>query len=121
MSREKNEEEMRLDPWGVSFVKDYNRLMEEFGIKSIKPLVNIFPQAHRLLRRGIIFGHRDVEIILDAIKKGEEYAVMSGIKPSGDFHLGSKLTAEELIFFQKLSPKATAFYAICNCRLRSLC
>ncbi|MCD6457426.1 MAG: tryptophan--tRNA ligase [Thermoproteales archaeon] len=114
MSREKNEEEMRLDPWGVSFVKDYNRLMEEFGIKSIKPLVDIFPQAHRLLRRGIIFGHRDVEIILDAIKKGKEYAVMSGIKPSGDFHLGSKLTAEELIFFQKLSPKAMAFYAIAD-------
>lgn len=39
---------------------------------------------------------------------------MSGIKPTGPFHLGSKVTAEEIIYFQSLSKKATAFYAIAD-------
>ena len=40
-------------------------------------------------------------------------AAMSGIKPSSDFHLGSKLTAEELIFLQQ-EFGAKVFYAVAN-------
>ena len=39
---------------------------------------------------------------------------MSGIKPSGPFHVGSKMTAEEIVYFQNLSSKAMAFYCIAD-------
>ncbi len=108
-------EGFRIDPWGTSYIKDYKRLMEEFGIKPITDeLKSQLPFVHRLIRRNIIFGHRDLEKIIAAINEKKEYAVMTGIKPSGPFHLGSKLTAEEFIYFQKLSPKAFGFFAIAD-------
>ena len=108
-------EELRIDPWGTSYIKDYNRLMREFGIKPItKELLEELPSVHRLLRRRVIFGHRDLERIIEAIKTDSEYVVMTGIKPSGPFHLGSKLTAEEFIYFLNLFPKAFGYYAIAD-------
>ena len=109
------EDVIRLDPWGVSSIKDYRRLMEEFGIQPIEsaPLKEL-PQLHRLIRRGFIFGHRDLNLIIKAVKEGREYAVMTGIKPSGDYHLGTKVTAEEFIYFTNLSSKARGFFAIAD-------
>lgn len=104
-----------LDPWGTSHVKDYCRLMEQFGIEPLGgELLEKLPYKHRLVRRGIIFGHRDLGLILGAIEARGEYAVMTGIKPSGEFHLGTKLTSEEFIYFLSLSPKARGFFAIAD-------
>ncbi|MFQ5758674.1 MAG: tryptophan--tRNA ligase, partial [Candidatus Bathyarchaeia archaeon] len=52
------------------------------------------------------------ERILDAMKRREEFAVMSGIKPTGEFHLGTLMTAREVIYFQREG--ATAFYCIAD-------
>ncbi len=104
-----------IDPWGTSYVKDYSKLIKEFGMKPFtEDIIRRLPKVHRLIKRGIIFGHRDLEIILDALEKNKEYAIMTGIKPSGPFHLGSKLTAEEFIYFQQLSNKAFGYYAIAD-------
>ncbi len=104
-----------LDPWGTTAISDYERLIKQFGIEPLTDdLIKRFPIQHRIIRRRIIFGHRDLNIILDAVEKGEVYAVMTGIKPSGPYHLGTKLTAEEIVLFQKLSPKAQVFYCIAD-------
>jgi tryptophanyl-tRNA synthetase len=39
---------------------------------------------------------------------------MSGIKPTGDFHLGTKMTADDMVYFQSLSKKGTVFYSIAD-------
>ncbi|RLF18420.1 MAG: tryptophan--tRNA ligase [Thermoprotei archaeon] len=99
-----NEKSQRftLDPWSSDLkVEDYERLCQEFGIKPLKPLLPMIENPPHFLRRGIIFGHRDLELILEAAKKNEPFAVMSGIKPTGDFHLGTLLTMREIIYFQK--------------------
>ncbi|MBS7287200.1 MAG: tryptophan--tRNA ligase [Candidatus Freyarchaeota archaeon] len=44
---------------------------------------------------------------------GESFAVLSGIKPSGSFHLGSLTTAEQIVYYQK-EYGATAFYCIAD-------
>jgi tryptophanyl-tRNA synthetase len=46
------------------------------------------------------------------VKDHEEYAVMSGIKPTGEFHLGTLQTAREVIYFQQHGAKA--FYCIAD-------
>ena len=39
---------------------------------------------------------------------------MSGIKPDGVFHLGNKMTADDMIYFQSLSKEATVYYAVAD-------
>ena len=104
----------RLDPWGSDAVKDYARLQAEFGIEPVQPLLTRFKRLSPHLSRGIDFGQRDLARLLDAIDGSKPFAVMSGIKPSGDFHLGTKMTADDMIYFQSLSRNATVFYSIAD-------
>lgn len=92
-----------LDPWsGEAKIEDYERLMEEFGIKPIGSILSMIDNPPPFIRRGVVFGHRDLELVLGAVKRHEPFAVMSGIKPTGDFHLGALLTMREIVYFQKM-------------------
>jgi len=101
-----------IDPFGTTVIEDYERLYQEFGIKPFKPLLRQMPDPSAAMRRGVIFGHRDFERILDAMRNGQEFAVMSGIKPTMEFHLGTLQTAREVIYFQQHGAKA--FYCIAD-------
>jgi tryptophanyl-tRNA synthetase len=103
-----------LDPWGTAAVKDYGRLQSEFGIEPVAPLLPRFKRLSPHLSRGIDFGQRDLGRIIDAIDNNKPFAVMSGIKPTGDFHLGTKMTADDMVYFQSLSKKGTVFYAVAD-------
>jgi len=102
----------KLDPFGTTIIEDYERLYEEFGIQRFKPLLPEMPNPSAAMRRGVIFGHRDFERVLHAMKNNDEFAVMSGIKPTGEFHLGTLQTAREVIYFQQQG--GTAFYCIAD-------
>ncbi len=103
---------MALDPWGNGLVEDYERLCSEFGIEKVEDVMDSVLHQNRYFRRRIIFGHRDFGTIVKAIQQKKPWAVMSGIKPSGEFHLGTFTTASEIVEFQKLGAKA--FYAIAD-------
>ncbi len=107
-------ERQQLDPWGSSSIKDYARLRSEFGIEGLDSLLPRFKRLSPHLTRGIDFGQRDLGRILDAVDANKPFAVMSGIKPTGDFHLGTKMTADDMVYFQSLSKKATVYYAIAD-------
>jgi len=102
----------KLDPFGTTVIEDYERLYEEFGIQPFKPLLPEMPNPGAAMRRGVIFGHRDFERVLHAMKNHDEFAVMSGIKPTMEFHLGTLQTAREVIYFQQHG--GTAFYCIAD-------
>lgn len=101
-----------ITPWEIEGVIDYKRLLEEFGISPFGELLNSIPKPHRLMRRCIIFGHRDYWRIIEAMKKREEFAVMSGFMPSGAVHFGHKMTMDEIVWHQKMGGKA--FVAIAD-------
>jgi len=89
-------------------------LIEEFGIEPFsEELVKQIPRPNKFMRRGINFGHRGFDVILDAILNRKPFAVMSGIKPTGAFHLGSLMTASEIVYYQK-EHGAMAFYGIAD-------
>lgn len=92
----------RLDPWGADLVKDYEGIMSEFGIQKFGPLLKRMKEPHPYMRRGIIFGHRDFDKYLDAVKKGERCALLTGMMPTGPLHFGSKMVADEIVWFQRL-------------------
>jgi tryptophanyl-tRNA synthetase len=114
LAGESSVDKEKLDPWGTGAVKDYSRLQSEFGIEPVAPLLPRFKNPSPHLSRGIDFGQRDLGGILDAVDKNKPYAVMSGIKPTGDFHLGTKMTADDMVYFQSLSKKGTVFYAVAD-------
>lgn len=95
----------RIDPWESQDIKDYSKLIKQFGIKDFKPLLKKIPEPHLLMRRGVIFGHRDFERITDAASRRKPFAMMTGLMPSGKFHLGHKALAEQFIYYQKLGAK----------------
>nr|MDO8116298.1 tryptophan--tRNA ligase [Candidatus Sigynarchaeota archaeon] len=103
---------MALDPWGSGLIEDYERLCIEFGIEKIEDVMDDVLLGNKYFRRHIIFGHRDFGMIVKAIKQKKSWAVMSGIKPSGEFHLGTFTTASEIVGLQKLGGKA--YYAIAD-------
>ena len=111
---ESSVEKDNLDPWGTTSIKDYARLQSEFGIEPLAPLIPRFKRPSPHISRGIDFGQRDLGRVLDAVDNARPFAVMSGIKPDGVFHLGNKMTADDMIYFQSLSKKATVFYAIAD-------
>ncbi|RLJ08916.1 MAG: tryptophan--tRNA ligase [Candidatus Aenigmatarchaeota archaeon] len=96
---------MEIDPWDSKEVKNYTKLMQEFGIEDFKPVVEKIPEPHYLMRRGIIFGHRDYQRILDCIKNKKRFVMMTGLMPSGKFHLGHKTIADQIIYYQKIGAK----------------
>ncbi|MEM2726847.1 MAG: tryptophan--tRNA ligase [Archaeoglobaceae archaeon] len=101
-----------ITPWEVEGVIDYRRLLEEFGISPFGDQLNSIPNPNKLMRRGIIFGHRDYWRIAEAMKNSKDFAVMSGFMPSGAIHFGHKMTMDEIIWHQKMGAKA--FVAIAD-------
>lgn len=94
-------EDVKIDPWGSSQFQDYARLRDEFGIAEFGPVEwGVFASPHRLFRRGVVFGHRDFERVMDAVKAKDPWSVMTGFMPSGDLHLGHKMLFDQVVAHQ---------------------
>ncbi len=89
-----------IDPWGSALL-NYEKLIENFGIKPFGNLIEGIEDPHMLMRRGIIFGHRDYGKIVKAMREGNPFAVVSGMMPSGKMHIGHKMIVDQLIWYQK--------------------
>ena len=103
--------ETTIDPWGSSTIADYRKLFEEFGIEEFETLLGDVPDPHYLMRRGVIFGHRDYSPVADALANDEPAAALSGFMPTGDPHIGHKLVFDEIIWHQQQGADAYALIA----------
>ena len=104
---------MKIDPWSSTTYQDYSRLRDEFGIQEFSEEIwKKLPHPHRLLRRGIVFGHRGFELIQDAIEKKKPWAILTGLMPSGKMHLGHKMVIDEVIYYQSIG--ADIFIAVAD-------
>lgn len=108
----KAEDGIEIDPWSSALPQE-ERLVSQFGLEKITPQIKQAIGKCRFTDRDLLIAHRDLGAFLDAAKKKKPVAVLSGIKPSGSFHLGTKMTAEEMIFFQKKFG-AKLFYCIAD-------
>ena len=93
-----------FNPWEVSGKVDYSKLVKKFGISVLKDLPGVF-KKNVLFRRKVVFGHRDIQRILDAIKNKKKFIMMTGLMPTGKFHIGHMLVAQQFVFYQKLGAK----------------
>jgi tryptophanyl-tRNA synthetase len=95
----------KIDPWEQGAVKDYRRLMKEFGIEPFSSVLPKVPQPSLYMRRGVIFGQRDFGKIAERMKNRQPFVMLTGLMPSGKFHLGHKMVADEFIYLQERGAK----------------
>lgn len=95
---------IKVTPWEVKGKIDYEKLIKEFGLQPLRFLPAVF-QKNVLFRRGIVFAHRDFKHIVEAVENKKPFVMMTGLMPSGKFHFGHKLVAEQIIFYQNLGAK----------------
>ena len=94
----------KVTPWEVSGKINYDKLIKDFGLNPLQHLPEEFNKIP-LFRRGMVFAHRDFKQIVEAIQKKKKFAMMTGLMPSGAFHFGHKMVADQIIFYQKLGAK----------------
>ena len=93
-----------VTPWEVKGDIDYNKLIGEFGLQHLSNFPKKFEQFP-LFRRGVVFAHRDFGRIIEAIERKKQFVMMTGLMPSGKFHFGHKILADQIIFYQSLGAK----------------
>lgn len=94
------ETKQQIDPWKSFDVKDYHKLMTDFGIAPVD--MKTLPKKYHYFTRGIVFGEKSLQLVLDAAKKKKPFVMMTGLMPSGKFHLGHKVIADLMIYFQSI-------------------
>ncbi|MEG3225349.1 MAG: tryptophan--tRNA ligase, partial [Methanobacteriales archaeon Met13] len=67
-----------IDPWSSTSL-DYEKLVQQFGIKPFRDLLGDIENPSLLMRRGIIFGHRDFGHIVKALREKKPFAVVTGM------------------------------------------
>lgn len=84
-----------VDEQGKAVAIDYNKLVDKFGSQRIdNAILKRFHKLtgkppHRLLRREIVFSHRDLNLILDKYEQGTPFFLYTGRGPSSDsMHVG---------------------------------
>ncbi len=101
--------EQDVNPWsvsgevvnGVALAIDYDKLISQFGTRRVDTaLLERFKRVtghepHKYMRRGIVFSHRDLEVILDRHEKGKPFFLYTGRGPSSySMHLGHMIPFE---------------------------
>ena len=93
-----------VTPWEVKGEVDYDQLIKRFGLSPIGILPKVF-NDNLLFRRKKVFAHRDFHRILEAIKNKLPFVMMTGLMPTGKFHIGHAILAQQMLFYQKLGAK----------------
>lgn len=88
-------------------ITNYERAMLEFGIQDISEIADSLEgrMNHKYFRRRLIFGHTDAKKVFEAIEAKKPFAIMTGIKPTGKYHIGSLITCNEVLYYQSLGAK----------------
>ena len=86
-------DEFVVTPWHVEGDIDYDKLIKQFGTQKISndlllKLQKVTGEDHFMLRRGIFFSHRDLNLILENYEKGKDFFLYTGRGPSGHTHIG---------------------------------
>lgn len=92
-------DEVTIDPWGSSQSTDYARIIEKFGLSSMEGVK--LEKPSRLHRRGVVFAHRELDMVLESKRSGNPFGVLTGLMPSGRMHLGHSMVIDQVKWFQE--------------------
>ena len=89
-------EDYKVDAYSVEGNVNYDDTVKKFGISLIddklkERIKKDAGEVHFMIRRGIYFGHRDLNWLLDEYEKGSRFYVYTGIAPSGSMTIAHLL------------------------------
>lgn len=87
---------------------NYSKIIKQFGaeeinaelISKIESVTGKFKPAHKWLKRGIFFAHRDMNQLLDNYIKGKQFYLYTGRGPSAAMHIGHMIQFEFTKYLQ---------------------
>lgn len=112
-----------ITPWDTKCTTDgfdYDNISTKFGIEHIDDDIinrfkNIVGEVHPWIKRGLVFGHRDLNIILDDIEIGKQIILYTGRGPSSmSMHLGHLIPFELTLWLQKVINNSITFIQIAD-------
>ena len=98
-----NSDKQTITPWTVKAESadgkmatiDYDHVISQFGCQKFNSShVEAFERlagdrAHRFLRRNLVFAHRDFDVVLSSLERGEKFYLYTGRGPSSrSMHIG---------------------------------
>ena len=96
----KEKQTVKVDPWGKALVQDYARLIKDFGMHAFD--IEMMPSPSIQMKRGMIFGGQDLNVIAEAIKQKKNFYCLTGIMPSSEkIHLGTEAVIQNVKYFQE--------------------
>ncbi len=87
-----------INPWSSDQTVDVDRLFTEFGIEPVDEVAQRLPEVPSFIRRGVVVGHRDYQVVVDAIRNHAPFHVLTGFMPSGLPHLGHLMVMKEMVW-----------------------
>jgi len=99
----------RIDPWSSDQSTDYDRMIQKFGLEPVD--TSTLPNPGILHRRGVVFAHRDLDIVTDCMKRDSPFGVLTGLMPSGKMHLGHSMVIDQVKWFQNQGGDVTVTVA----------
>jgi len=110
MVKKKETQPVTIDPWGKALVQDYSRLIKEFGMQAFD--IEMMPNPSTQMKRGLIFGGQDLNVIAEAMKKKKRFYCLTGIMPSAEkIHLGTAAVVDNVRYFQENGAKTYVLIA----------
>ena len=79
----------------------YKNKVAELNLSDLTRAADYLSGAERFVDRGILVGQRDLDVSIDAIFEEREWAVVSGLNPSGPLHFGHKAMYDVLLWLQR--------------------
>jgi tryptophanyl-tRNA synthetase len=79
----------------------YETKRDELHLNGTERLVKYLDDPGPFFNRQILYAHNGFETILKAIGDETEWAIVSGLNPSGPLHFGHKAMLDVLLWFQK--------------------
>ncbi len=98
-----------IDPWSSEGDTNYSRIVNKFGLQKVDS--SLLPNPGLLHRRGIVFAHRDLDMVVSCIREGSPFGVLTGLMPSGGMHLGHSMVIEQVKWFQQHGADVTVAVA----------
>ena len=73
-----------LNPWVSTSFVDYENIVNEFGIENFSDILGSIESPARLMKRGVVFSHRDFGKMVPLINGKKDFAVMTGLMLQGE-------------------------------------
>ena len=87
-----------INPWSSQPSLEIEKTFSEFGISPIGNAISKLPEVPYFIRRGIVLGHRDYQVIAEAIHNRRQFHILTGFMPSGHPHLGHLMVMKEVVW-----------------------